>query len=470
MGLRPGSVLWLMRHELRLLYRGTTRRFRNLIWVVLVFAVFHLAAIPLASGAHIFADLSSVIPLLLVSGLLVLLGLTLAARSLTLAVQSLYERGDLDLLLSSPLDGRTLFSVRAGTLVVALCYELGVLVLPFANVFAAFGQLRWLCAYLALPLAAALALSGSLWLSLALVRWLGPRPTRLVAQILAGVVGICAATATQIPRLVSGRDSLEWLASPTLLARLPDAQNPVWIPARALMGDPLWTPLAAALCLGAFAWSVWRLGAEFIEGLATTAGVARKPIARSRGVRRFRSGMYTALARKELRLMLRDPWLVTQLLQQNLYLLPMMFVFARLKLHSLSCIWLVVVVCAGTTASAFAWLAASGEEAPELLGTAPIGARHLMLAQLSASVLPVLLAAAGCCALLAPRDPVAASVLFACSAGNALSNAVLHVRVKRPAKRQEFLRRNQHNLPLLLAELLFLAGWVGLAMLVLALV
>jgi ABC-2 type transport system permease protein len=469
MALRPGSVLWLMRHELRLLYRGTTRKFRNLLWVVLVFGTFHLAAIPLASGMGFFAKLSDVIPLLLVSGLVVLLGLTLAARSLTLAVQSLYERGDMDLLLSSPLDGRTLFSVRTSTLVVALCYELGVLVLPFANVFAAFGQLRWLCAYLALPLAAALAISFSLWVSFALVRWLGPRPTRLVAQVLAGVVGICAASATQIPRLVSGHDSLEWLASPRLLASLPAQSSPLWIPARAVMGDPLWTPLTAAFCLGIFAWSVWRLGAEFIEGLATTAGVAPKRPARGARILRFRSGVYTALARKELRLLLRDPWLVTQLLQQNVYLLPMMFVFARLKLHGLSCIWLVVIVCAGSTASAFAWLAASGEEAPELLGTAPISARHLLLAQLSASVLPVLLAAAACSALLAPRDPLAAGVLFACSAGNALCNALLHLRVKRPAKRQEFLRRNQHNLPLLLAELVFLAGWVGVAVLLLAL-
>jgi ABC-2 type transport system permease protein len=468
MALRPGSLFWLMRHELRLLYRGTTRKARNLIWVVLVFAVFHLAAIPVAGGMHLFAKLSPAIPLLLVSGMLVLLGLTLAARSLTLAVQTVYERGDLDLLLSSPLDGRTLFSVRAGTLVVALCYELGVLVLPFANVFAAFGHVRWLLAYLALPLAAALAISGSLWFSLALVRWLGARPTRLVAQVLAGMVGICAAIATQIPRLVSGRDTLDWLASPSLLARLPDEGSPVWIPARALMGDALWTPLVYALCLGTFVWSVRLLGARFIEGLATTAGVARKRAARSR-VRRFRSGVYTSLARKELRLLLRDPWLLTQLLQQNLYLLPIMFVFARLRLHGLPCMWLVVVVCAGTTASAFAWLAASGEEAPELLGTAPISARHLTLAQLSASVFPVLLGAAVCCALLVLRDPLAAGVLFACSAGNAACNAVLHVRVKRPAKRHEFLRRNQANLPLLLAELIFLAGWVGLAVLLLAL-
>lgn len=462
--------MWLMRHELRLLYRGTTRKFRNLTWIVLVFTVFHLAAIPLATGMDAFANLSDLIPRLMVSGLLVLLGLTLGARSLTLAVQILYERGDMDLLLSSPLDGRTLFSVRTTTLVVALCYELGVLVLPFANVFALFGHPRWLCAYLALPLAAALALSGSLWLSLALVRWLGPRPTRLVAQVLAGIVGMCAALATQIPRLVSGHDSLEWLASPSLLARLPGEDSPLWIPARAVMGDPLWTPLMAAGCGAAFAWSVWRLGGEFIEGLATTAGVSRKRAARSVRMRRFRGGVYTALARKELRLLLRDPWLVTQLLQQNLYLLPMLFVFARLKLHGISCMWLVVVVCAGTTASAFAWLAASGEEAPELLGTAPIGARHLTLAQLAASVVPVLLVAAVACALLAPRDPVAAGVLFACSAGNAASNAVLHVRVKRPAKRQEFLRRNQHNLPLLLGELLFLGAWVGLAVLILALV
>lgn len=463
MTLAPGSIPWLMRHELRLLYRSTKHKFRSAVWIVIIVVALHLAAIPIALGLNLFAQLSDRVPLLMISGVLLLVGLTLAARSLTLAVQTLYERGDLDLLLSSPIDARTLFTVRVCTLAIALAYELGVLLLPFANVFAAFGQLRWLFAYLALPLGAALTTSASLWLSLWLVRALGPRPTRLVAQIIAGIVGFCAALLTQVPRMVTGRDTLEWVASPKLLARLPGADSPLWIPARAVMGSALWTPIFFALSIGCFVWSVWRLADPFIAGLATTAGTSRKRPARALGRRRFRGGVCRALARKELRLILRDPWLITQLLQQNLYLLPMLFVFWSLKLQGLSCAWLAVIICAGTSAAAFAWLASSGEEAPELLGTAPIAARHLWLAQLSASLVPVLVGAAACCVVLAVRNPFAAGVIFVCSVGNALCNAILHMRSKRPGKRRELMRRNQTNLHLLLAELLFLGGWVSLA-------
>jgi ABC-2 type transport system permease protein len=127
------------------------------------------------------------------------------------------------------------------------------------------------------------------------------------------------------------------------------------------------------------------------------------------------------------------------------------------------------VMCAGTTASAFAWLASSGEEAPELMGSAPIRALDRLFAQLVASLLPVLSGVALCCVLLALWKPFAASVIALCSVGNALCNAIFNVRLKRPAKRLEFKRRNHANIPGLLAELAFMSVWVSLCLIVLSL-
>jgi ABC-2 type transport system permease protein len=159
---------------------------------------------------------------------------------------------------------------------------------------------------------------------------------------------------------------------------------------------------------------------------------------------------------------------MTQLMQQNLFLLPATLMFTRWNLHGVSFAWLALVMCAGTSASAFAWLASSGEEAPELIGSAPIRALDRLLAQLVASLLPVFLGVALGSAILALWKPFAALVIALCAIGNALCNALFNVRLKRPAKRQEFRRRNHANIPGLLAELAFMSVWVSLCLVVLS--
>jgi hypothetical protein len=91
-----------------------------------------------------------------------------------------------------------------------------------------------------------------------------------------------------------------------------------------------------------------------------------------------------------------------------------------------------------------------------------------LFAQLVASLLPVLIGVALCCAVLALWKPLAALVIALCSTGNALCNALFNVRLKRPAKRQDFKRRNHANIPGLLAELAFMSVWVSLCLVVLS--
>jgi ABC-2 type transport system permease protein len=217
-----------------------------------------------------------------------------------------------------------------------------------------------------------------------------------------------------------------------------------------------------------FVLSVRLLAAPFIEGLTLAAHAdVRRPRSRS-GLPRFNAGPRAALIKKDLRVALRDPWLLTQLLQQNLFLLPATLMFTRWNLHGVSYAWLAVVMCAGISASAFGWLASSGEEAPELIGSAPIGALDRLVSQLTASLVPVVAGIGVCCAVLAFFHPYAALVVGLCSLGNAFCNAFFNVRLKRPAKRHEFRRRNQANLPGLLAELTFLSVWVTLCLVLLA--
>ncbi|MET0385416.1 MAG: hypothetical protein ABW321_05630 [Polyangiales bacterium] len=464
---KPGSVLWLLRHELRLVYRGARRKLLGSIGTVLLLLVLHTAAVPLAIGLRGLSLLSPRVPLLLVSGVVGMACLTLCARSLTLAVQSLYERGDTDLLLSSPLPPATWFSVRASAIALLAAAELALLLLPIANVFVFFGFTRWLMAYVLVPFAALLGTTGSLWLAIGMLRSLGPRRMRLIAQLVAAFIGMAAALVTQLPNLVWQRSD-DFLASDWLLERLPPEQSLLWLPAKIAMGS-FWTPLAALGSIGLFFWSVRRLSGPFIAGLALTAGSAARPRARRVDLPRFRSGVRAALIRKELRVALRDPWLMTQLLQQNVFLLPATLMFTRFDLYGLSFAWLAIVMCAGTSAGALAWVASAGEEAPELLGTAPIGALDRLLAQVVASLVPVVLGVTVLCSLLMLRHPFAALIIGLCSLGNALCNVLFNVRFKRPMKRIDPQRRKPVSLPGLIAELAFMSIWIGITLLSLAL-
>ena len=68
--------------------------------------------------------------------------------------------------------------------------------------------------------------------------------------------------------------------------------------------------------------------------------------------------------------------------------------------------------------------------------------------------------------MLALFHPLAALLLFVCALGNALCNAALHIRYKRPNKRSEWKRRRMNNnFPLLFAELGLMSIWSGAGML-----
>jgi ABC-2 type transport system permease protein len=462
----PGSFRWLLRHELRLMFRDARSKIASTISAILLFVLLHALAIPLVFGIQAAVRLSDNIMLAMVTGLAGLTMLTLCARALTLSVQTLYERGDVELLVSSPIPPRAWFAVRASAIALRSTAEFALLLVPVANVFIAFGKLRWLLVYVSVPLAALLATSAALWLALGLLRLLGPRRTRLFAQIFAGLIGVAAALVVQLPALYGYDDERE--EGFARFGALPSANSMLWLPARIAMGASLWSPVMALACVACFLVSVRLLAAPFITGLTLAAHADVRRPRNATALPSFRGDARMALIRKELRVALRDPWLMTQLMQQNLFLLPATLMFTRWDLHGVSFAWLAIVMCAGTSASAFGWLASSGEEAPELIGSAPIRALDRLVAQLIASLLPVVAGIAVCSLVLCYFHPYAALVIALCSFGNAFCNAFFNVRLKRPAKRHEFRRRNHANLPGLVAELTLMSVWVTLCLVLLA--
>src|SRR6185312_14342509 len=156
--LAPGSIPWLLRHELRLAFRARSKRGNATMLIVVVVMVL----------------------LMMVVGL---------SQTLAGAITAFFERGDLDLLLSSPLPPRQVLTVRAVAIAVApLLWFTGlisVVVVPAAAV----GQVRWLSAYPMLIALAMLASAAGMSLAMGLFGLIGARRARTVGQVLAALIG-----------------------------------------------------------------------------------------------------------------------------------------------------------------------------------------------------------------------------------------------------------------------------------------
>ena len=117
---------------------------------------------------------------------------------------------------------------------------------------------------------------------------------------------------------------------------------------------------------------------RFGEYAIAAAGVDTSSIAEAGGATAFRAtSPRRALRRKEWTLLRRDPWLVSQTLMQMLYLIPPAVLLWRSFDDGNGAFQLLVpvlVMAAGQLAGGLAWLAISGEDAPDLVATAPVPA------------------------------------------------------------------------------------------------
>ena len=166
----------------------------------------------------------------------------------------------------------------------------------------------------------------SVALTVALFRTIGPKRTRLAAQIVAAIVGAIFVIGLQVAAILSyGTLSLFHLPAirPAGVARARGRERGVVAGARGA-GRPARRSsrcsAPALLLLGA---AIAVFSARFGDHAIAAAGVSDggvMPAPRRSGFRRL--SPRGALRRKEWTLLRRDPWLASQTLMQLLYLLP----------------------------------------------------------------------------------------------------------------------------------------------------
>ena len=128
------------------------------------------------------------------------------SQAINMSVQALFERRDLDLLLSSPLKPRVVLTVRAVSIALVAVMLYAALATPFIVTASVLGRPEWLGLYVLLIALAMVATTLGIMLTLGLFAAIGPRATRTVAQILAGVTGGIAFLASQMWNLTRPAD------------------------------------------------------------------------------------------------------------------------------------------------------------------------------------------------------------------------------------------------------------------------
>jgi ABC-2 type transport system permease protein len=477
------DLTWMVRHEIRLAWRdwlamltaGRPGRARNVTIGLVVFAA--LMHLPAYAVVGRFAGLSSApdkTTLIVISVSIALAWALMLSQAMESVTRVFYARADLDLIMSSPVTLANVFSIRMAAIALAVTVMALLLSAPFVDVLIAAGGPRWLAAYGVVVAVGLSAAAVAISLTVVLFRAIGPKRTRLAAQILAAIIGAGFVISLQIAAIVSYGTLSRFavLTSDAAAAFAPDADSILWWPVRAILGDgtALLLILGGSLTLlgATIAGVSARLGDDIVVASTAAASAAR----RSGNGARFRAASrQQALRRKEFLLLRRDPWLVSQTLMQLLYLVPPALMLWRSFADGSAAIVLVtpvIVMAAGQLSGGLAWLTICGEDASDLVATAPLSPSDVMRAKVEVVLIVIGAVFAPLVLALLVASPAQAAVTALGVVIAATSATAIQLWFRVQARRSQFHRRQTSSRFATFAEAFSSIGWAATAGIALA--
>lgn len=466
----PGSFLWLLANDMRLNWRrfasmlGAVGELRPWLLVGVAVVLSHALAVPVARWLAPRMELagSQVAQIGILAGVMVSLFCWMVAQSMFGTMRAVYDRGDLDLLMGSPLPARRVFAAKSCGVLASTLGSLGVLALPLANAGALCGNPEWLALYPTLLALGLIATAIALLTAIGLFFLMGARRARVVMQLAAAAIGggfvLCAQIVILLPEAIQKR-VLETLAAAGAPGSLP--ARILTMPVAATLGDPKAIALLLAIGVTLFVAAVVVLAERFAAASLAAAGAA-SPAVKAKSVRatRFRSGPSASLHRKEWRLMARDPGLFAQISLQIVYTIPLVIVLLKSGTLPIGvAVAPSLVVIAAQIAASLAWITVSGEDAPELIASAPVAPNAVDRAKLTAIAAPVALLMALPVVALAAISWAAATVAVFMTAGACVSTALLNLWHPMPGNRRGMLRRHSQSKLLALIEHIVAVLW-----------
>lgn len=385
-----------------------------------------------------------------------LASLLILAAALQRSLETLYNRGDLPMLLSSPVPLRVVVATRLADIAFTTFLGSAIFIIPLLNTAVLLLGKHWLWGWLAWLAATALLVPLALALTLWLVRRIGARRARVGVQLLGILTGVASFAGFQATNWMTsarsqhsaagvGDSLLGWFAHPPLTQL-----------AEAVRGHPLWLALLTLAGIGAVGWALGRLTRDFAAGAQATAGDAgNSPVDRRllaaawRGA--FARSSWSTLVRKELRLVFRDPLLLARSSTQIIMIIPGL---ASAFLYRAS-VGLAGVALVGTAMSAtlLAALMTANDEAPECAAASPLAPRRALAARaFAATILPALLGWIIALIVLALGYPLVALVAAVGATINSGASAWLTTCTVRPHTLEERAKNKQ---PMIIGQTFF---------------
>jgi len=480
MSFAPATMPWFAAHEWRLIWRDgvammtggyPARRIALTVMLAVIAVVLHLLANAIVgpwADAGIVADKST---LVLITGTGFLFWTVMLSQALESVTRAYYGRADLDLLFSSPASSRAVFAVRTGITAITTLLLACLLASPIVDVLAFHAGPQWLMAYLALAALSAIATALSVLITVALFRIAGPKRTRLIAQIIAAIVGAGFVIGIQAVAILhfGNMSRFALLQDPAFVDAAPALDSLVWAPAKAALGD--WLALAGIVVVGAAALvgTIAFASSSFGRHAIAAAGVAQQHVAHAYGPVSFKSRSQKQQLRvKEWKLLARDPWLLSQTLMQVFYLVPpalYLWISYGKTAGTFVVVIPVLVMAAGQLSGGLSWLAISGEDAHDLVVTAPVSPFAVLTAKIEAVgvVLAVLFAPVVVLMLFASVSLALITAVFIAISSGSATAIQLWFRV--PMRRAMFRRRQVASRVSTIAEALSSVFWAGTAVL-----
>jgi ABC-2 type transport system permease protein len=470
------SLAWFARHEARLAWRdmlsmmtaGRRERERKVAIGVAVFALFlhGIAFVVLRQFAKggIRPDLPTLIAV--TTGIL-LSGSAMLSQAMESVTRTFYSRSDMEFILSAPVRVDELFAVRIASIALTAILMSVFLIGPFIDVLIWQGGAQWFGAYGVLIAVSLATTAAALALTFTLFQLIGPKRTRIAAQIVAAIIGGMFVIGLQLAAMFSAGSvsRFAFVRSKYVVEHAPGIHNMFWWPARAALGDLHCLAFVVGASAATFLLMTFTYAPLFAGYVVAATGVPHGVARKRQGAGVFRVASATsALRRKERLLIVRDPWLISQSLMQLLYLLPPALLLSRsFEGRGGATIVLVpvLIMAAGQLAGGLAWLTVSGEDAPDLVRSAPVAASRLLRAKIEAVLQCIAVVFGPFVMALAfiswPRALVAVAGI-ALAAG---SSAAIQLWFRSQSARSRFRRRHTSSRIATLSEAFVSITWAG---------
>lgn len=467
--MKVGTLAWIIHHELRLWWRENTIKpvaiFISSISVILllIWVWFKLDD---------FRDIKSfqTIPenALWIAVIVWLFGFYYGfIQAMRSSLMGLFERGDLDLLVSSPISSKVIFASRVLAIALKKFFSGCLFIIPVSLIAVLFGIPQLLGLY---PAWISINLSATclaMLFILVLVRVVGAKRARTFAQVLTALFPITIYLSSQLPNLLKGSSNTEsiWFRLEHLLAsgNFLSADSWVWFPARAIFFDPVSVVLVLIISSSLTWVTVEILHFSFIAGTQQELTSKHHQL-RPTQATPFVGGFYRVVLLKEWRIMRRNPYLFSRIFLQIFFLtFPLLSVFRQHHGHSvdlLTLTWPISLVFGQALTSTLTQICISGEEAPDLLKASPVDSGKLRQMKLLAALIPVWLFMSPLFIVLIVNGKPWFIAIVIFLAGTTCA-ATLSMWNSRPVKLTEWFRQRQNSQVNVLLKLLEIISWLS---------